>query len=193
MCTDCEVSLMRVITGVARGKRLITVAGNDIVRPTGEKVKEALFSSIQFDIEGRRVLDLFAGSGQLGIEALSRGAESCIFVDNNDASLKAVKQNLESTGLVDKAIVQKSDYATFAMRCAQKFDIAFLDPPYQAGILEDAVSKVIPLMSDYGKIFCEHPSELKMPEIIASFAVCKVYKYGKTLITVYKKDVAENE
>lgn len=179
---------MRVITGIARGKRLVTVAGNDIVRPTGEKVKEALFSSIQFDIEGRRVLDLFAGSGQLGIEALSRGAESCVFVDCNDASLKTVKQNLENTVLLDKSSVHKSDYATFTLRCNQKFDIAFLDPPYQAGILEDAVSKVIPLMSDYGKIFCEHPSELKMPEKIDTFVVVKVYRYGKTLITVYKKD-----
>ena len=124
---------MRVITGIARGKRLVTVAGNDIVRPTGDKVKEALFSSIQFDIEGRRILDLFAGSGQLGIEALSRGAQSATFVDINDASLKVVKQNLDSTGLSDKAQVVKSDYATFALRSTQKFDIAFLDPPYQAG------------------------------------------------------------
>ncbi len=180
---------MRVITGSARGKRLVTVSGNDIVRPTGEKVKEALFSSIQFDIEGRRVLDLFAGCGQLGIEALSRGAESAVFVDCNDASLKAVKQNLQNTALEHKAQVHKSDYATFSLRCNQQFDIAFLDPPYKAGLLEDAVKKVIPLMSDYGKIFCEHPSELSLPESIDGFTVCKIYKYGKTLITVYKKDV----
>lgn len=177
---------MRVITGIARGKRLVTVSGNDIVRPTGEKVKEALFSSIQFDIEGRRVLDLFAGSGQLGIEALSRGALCATFVDCNDASLKTVKQNLENTGLADKASVYKSDYATFALRCSQKFDIAFLDPPYCKGILEDAVTKTIPLMSDYGKIFCEHPIELKLPKIIDGFNVTKVYRYGKTLVTVYK-------
>ena len=184
---------MRVITGTARGKRLVTVAGNDIVRPTGEKVKEALFSSIQFGIEGRRVLDLFAGSGQLGIEALSRGAESATFVDINDASLKAVRQNLDNTGLTANAEVCKSDYSTFALRCTQKFDIAFLDPPYQAGILENAVSKVIPLMSEYGKIFCEHPTELKLPERIDTFIVKKVYRYGKTLVTVYQKDVADNE
>ncbi len=190
---DCEVSLMRVITGTARGKRLVTVQGNDIVRPTGEKVKEALFSSIQFDIEGRRVLDLFAGSGQLGIEALSRGAENAVFVDSNDASLKVIKQNLDNTGLSDKAIVTKSDYSTFALRCVQKFDIAFLDPPYQAGILEDAVFKTIPLMSEYGKIFCEHPSELKLPEKINNFKTVKVYRYGKTLVTVYAKDVVKDE
>lgn len=184
---------MRVITGTARGKRLVTVSGNDVVRPTGEKVKEALFSSIQFDIEGRRVLDLFAGSGQLGIEALSRGAQNAVFVDCNDVSLKAVKQNLESTGLADRASVYKSDYATFALRCNQKFDIAFLDPPYKLGVLEDAVLKTIPLMSDYGKIFCEHPAELKLPEKIDIFSVCKVYRYGKTLITVYKKEVTDCE
>ncbi len=190
---DCEVSLMRVITGTARGKRLVTVQGNDIVRPTGEKVKEALFSSIQFDIEGRRVLDLFAGSGQLGIEALSRGADSAVFVDINDAALNAVKQNLKCTNLEDNATVYKCDYSTFALRCAQKFDIAFLDPPYKAGILEDAVTKITPLMSDYGKIFCEHPNEIKMPQTINTFAVTKVYRYGKTLITVYAKEVANNE
>lgn len=184
---------MRVITGTARGKRLVTVQGNDIVRPTGEKVKEALFSSIQFDIEGRRILDLFAGCGQLGIEALSRGAVNATFVDCNDASLKAIKQNLENTGFMDKSTVHKSDYATFTLRCNQKFDIAFLDPPYQAGLLEDAISKTIPLMSDYGKIFCEHPTELKLPEKINGFKTVKVYRYGKTLITVYTKEVATNE
>lgn len=180
---------MRVITGTARGKRLVTVSGNDIVRPTGEKVKEALFSSIQFDIEGRRVLDLFAGCGQLGIEALSRGAQYAVFVDCNDASLNAVKQNLKNTALEDLAEVHKSDYATFALRTSTKFDIAFLDPPYKAGLMEDAIQKTVPLMSDFGKIFCEHPSELKLPESVNGFSVCKIYKYGKTLITVYKKDV----
>lgn len=184
---------MRVITGIARGKRLVTVAGNDIVRPTGEKVKEALFSYMQFDIEGRRVLDLFAGSGQLGIEALSRGAAFAAFVDCNDASLSAVKKNLETTGLSSLASVHKSDYSTFALRSTQEFDIAFLDPPYKAGILEDAIEKIIPLMSDYGKIFCEHPVEVKLPDKIVSFLIAKVYKYGKTVVTVYKKEVAPDE
>lgn len=184
---------MRVITGSARGKRLVTVSGNDIVRPTGEKVKEALFSSIQFDIEGRRVLDLFAGSGQLGIEALSRGAVSADFVDKSDASLGVVKTNLENTCLSDKAAVHKSDYATFTMRCNKQFDIAFLDPPYQAGILTDALICTVPLMSDYGKIFCEHPSDIKMPETVLNYGVVKIYKYGKTEITVYQKVVCNNE
>ena len=183
---------MRVITGFARGKSLNTLPGDDL-RPTGARVNEGLFSAIQFDIEGRRVLDLFAGSGQLGIEALSRGAECATFVDVNDASIKVVKQNLDNTGLSEKAQVIKSDYSTFALRTTQRFDIAFLDPPYQSGILENAVLKTIPLMSEYGRIFCEHPSELKMPEKISDFAVIKIYRYGKTLITVYQKEVANNE
>ncbi len=184
---------MRVITGTARGKRLITVPGDDIVRPTSEKVKEALFSSIQFDIEGRRILDLFAGCGQLGIEALSRGAKSAVFVDSNDASLNAVKKNLENTGLSNLAKTYKSDYSAFAVRCIDKFDIAFLDPPYKQGLLEDALKKTIPLMSDFGKIFCEHPIDIKLPDAIDGFCIYKVYRYGKTAITAYKKEVAENE
>ena len=85
--------MMRVITGSARGRRLETLPGEDVTRPTTESVKEALFSMIQFDIEGRRVLDLFAGSGQLGIEALSRGARSCTFVENNRAAKQVVERN----------------------------------------------------------------------------------------------------
>ena len=184
---------MRVITGLARGVRLITVSGNDIVRPTSEKVKEALFSSIQFDIEGRRILDLFAGSGQLGIEALSRGAASATFVDSSDASIKAIKQNLESTRLADKARVIRSDYSAFCARFSDKFDIIFLDPPYQAGLLEKAINACIPLLSDFGKIFCEHPIDVNLQESISDFSVCKKYKYGKIAVTVYKKDVTADE
>ena len=108
---------MRVITGKARGTRLVTVSGNDIVRPTGEKAKEGIFSSIQFDIEGRRILDLFAGSGQLGIEALSRGAKSAVFVDISDVSLKAVRENLTKTGLNAFAEVIKADYSSYLLTC----------------------------------------------------------------------------
>ena len=119
---------MRVITGIARGKRLVTPDTYD-VRPTSDKVKEALFSALQFDIEGRRVLDLFAGSGQLGIEALSRGAKSCVFVDNSRASINLVKKNLEITGLEDNAKVIQSDFSSFAAMSRDTFDLVFLDPP----------------------------------------------------------------
>ena len=178
---------MRVITGSARGVRLVTVAGNDIVRPTSEKVKEALFSSIQFDIEGRRILDLFAGCGQLGIEALSRGAQSAVFVDVSDISLGVVKQNLEATRLGDNASVIRSDWESFLARCNDTFDIAFLDPPYRAGLLENALSSATKVMSEYGIINCEHPSDILLSSSVNGFAVSKEYKYGNIDVTVYRK------
>lgn len=177
---------MRIITGTARGRKLVAPEGRD-VRPTPERVKEGIFSALQFDIEGRRVLDLFAGSGQLGLEALSRGAESCTFVDASDASLNLVRKNLESTALSDKAKVVRSDYAAFAAASRDMFDIVFLDPPYSAGLLMPAVKAVLPLMSDYGVIVCEHPPEVKLDEEIGGFKIAKAYRYGKVLVTVYRK------
>lgn len=177
---------MRVITGIARGKRLVTPDGSD-VRPTSDKVKEALFSALQFDIEGRRVLDLFAGSGQLGIEALSRGAESCVFVDNSRTSVNLVKKNLEITGLFEKSKVFQSDFASFAAMSRDTFDIVFLDPPYAAGMLIDAIKAVLPLMSDYGLIVCEYPPEVTIPEEIGGFSVYRTYRYGKINVSIYRK------
>lgn len=179
--------LMRVITGTAKGKRLAAPEGRD-VRPTPERVKEGIFSAIQFDIEGRRVLDLFAGSGQLGIEALSRGAESAVFVDTSAQSVALVEKNISSCGFNDKAKVVKSDFSSFAALKKGEFDIAFLDPPYNAGFLEPAINAVCPLMSDYGVIICEHPPEVKLPESIAGFCADKVYRYGKVLVTFYRKE-----
>ena len=177
---------MRIITGVAKGKRLVTPEGRD-VRPTPERVKEGIFSALQFDIEGRRVLDLFAGSGQLGLEALSRGAESAVFVDVSNASVKIVKQNIELTGFGNKAKVFCSDYTSFASACRDTFDIVFLDPPYAAGLLMPAVKAVLPLMSGYGTIICEHPPEVVPEETVGGFAIVKTYRYGKVLVTVYRK------
>lgn len=178
---------MRVITGIARGKFLKTLEGND-VRPTSQKVKEGLFSALQFDIEGRRVLDLFAGSGQLGIEALSRGAKSAVFVDSSNASIKIIKQNIESTGLGENARVYMSDYSSFTAMSCDTFDIAFLDPPYKKGLLLPALKSVLPLMSDYGIIVCEYPPEVEMPESIGGFKVTKTYRYGKINVSVYRKE-----
>ncbi|MBR6509202.1 MAG: 16S rRNA (guanine(966)-N(2))-methyltransferase RsmD [Clostridia bacterium] len=178
---------MRVITGSARGKRLVTPAGLD-VRPTPDRVKEGIFSALHFDIEGRRVLDLFAGSGQLSIEALSRGAESAVIVDNSANSLKAVRSNIEACGFSDKARVIQSDYASFCAMSRDTFDIVFLDPPYNEGLLMPALKSVLPLVSDYGIIVCEHPMDVKLEESIGGFAVSKVYRYGKVLVTVYRKE-----
>ena len=177
---------MRIITGLARGKRLVTPAGRD-VRPTPERVKEAVFSALQFEIEGRRVLDLFAGSGQLGLEALSRGAQNATFVDSSEVSLSAVRKNVETADFSEKARVVRSDYAAFAAGCRDRFDLAFLDPPYDAGLLEPALRAVLPLMSDYGAIVCEHPKEVTTPQTVGSFCVDRQYRYGKVFITVYRK------
>lgn len=178
---------MRIITGLAKGKRLVTPEGLD-VRPTPEKVKEGLFSALQFDIEGRRVLDLFAGSAQLSLEALSRGAQSAVIVDNSAASIRVIKKNIESCGFEDKARVVQSDYAGFCASSRDTFDIVFLDPPYNAGFLMPAVKAVLPLMSDYGFIVCEHPPEVALDEKVGGFAIAKTYRYGKVHLTVYRKE-----
>lgn len=181
---------MRVITGSARGKRLLTPDGRD-VRPTPDKVKEGLFSAIQFDIEGRRVLDLFAGSGQLSIEALSRGAESAVLVDSSAVSIKAIKANIENCGFEDKARVVQSDYSAFCAMSRDVFDIVFLDPPYAEGLLVPALKAVLPLLSDYAIVVCEHPPEVELPESITDLSIYRTYRYGKVLLTVYRKGVAE--
>ncbi len=178
--------MMRIITGIARGKNIKTLDGND-VRPTSQKVKEAVFSAIQFDIEGRRVLDLFAGSGQLGLEALSRGAKSCVFVDNSNASIRIIKENIESVGFVEESKVFSSDYKTFTAMSRDTFDIAFLDPPYKKEMLLPALRSVLPLMSDFGIIICEYPPEVEIPESIGGFSIYRTYRYGKINVTIYRK------
>lgn len=183
---------MRVITGTARGKRLLSPEGMD-VRPTPDKVKEGVFSALQFDIEGRRVLDLFAGSGQLSIEALSRGAKSAVLVDNSASSIKIIKSNLAACGFEENTKVYKTDYSAFCAMCNETFDIAFLDPPYNAGILMSAIKSVLPLMSDYGFVVCEHPPEVRLDEEVGGFSVWRTYRYGKVTVTVYRKSEKNEE
>lgn len=177
---------MRVITGTAKGRRLQTLPGND-VRPTSERVKEAIFSIIQFEIDGRHVLDLFAGTGQLGIEALSRNAASATFIDNSSASIQTVKANLQKTGLFAKAKVLYTDYEMYLKNCKQKYDIAFLDPPYHEGIMEKALRLTAQNMSEHGIIICEHYIHQYMPQEVEGFFLHKSHKFGKTIISVYRK------
>lgn len=177
---------MRVITGSKKGKRLSSPEGND-VRPTPERVKEGIFSAVQFDMEGRRVLDLFAGSGQLGIEALSRGAAHAVFVDSSAASLKIVKANIEACGFAEQSRVVQSDYASFCAMCRDTFDYVFLDPPYRAGLLMPALKAVLPLMSDYGAVFCEYPPDIEPEQSVGGFCIHRTYRYGKVLVSVYRK------
>ncbi len=181
---------MRVITGTARGRKLVTLEGSD-VRPTADRVKEALFSILQFELEGRQVLDLFAGSGQLGIEALSRGAEHCTFVDASKASVAVVQQNLAATGLGKNATVQCADALLFLHRTRAAFDIALLDPPYGKGLLQKALQKLPEAMRDGGVIVCEAPREEQLPEEAGPFVLCRRYTYGKISLAVYRRPEPE--
>lgn len=176
---------MRVITGSARGRVLKTLEGED-VRPTTDRVKEAIFSIIQFEIEGREVLDLFAGSGQLGIEALSRGAAYATFTDLSKDAVSVIKSNLLSTGLHKNSAVLQSDAMTFLRNSRKKFDIIFMDPPYSKGILQKALPLAAEIVNDGGVIVCEHPYGEELPETVGDFALYRSYKYGKLGVTVYR-------
>ena len=144
---------MRVITGKAGGRRLLEPADYN-VRPTTDKVKESIFNIIQFDIEGRKILDLFAGTGQLGIECLSRGATSAVFVDRRPDAVKLIKENLKVTSLTDKGRVVSGDSVEFLKSIREKFDIIFLDPPYEAGVLEPVIAHIakFDILSPHGII-----------------------------------------
>ncbi|MDD6275676.1 MAG: 16S rRNA (guanine(966)-N(2))-methyltransferase RsmD [Clostridia bacterium] len=177
---------MRVITGTARGRVLATLEGDE-VRPTTDRVKEAIFSIIQFEIEGRQVLDLFAGSGQLGIEALSRGAAYAVFTDMSRDSVDTVKKNLLSTGLASNSSVVQTDALTFLKNTKKTFDIVFMDPPYASGLLQQAIPLAAQHMSDGGVMVCEHPYGAELPETAGEFGIYRSYKYGKVGVTVYRK------
>ena len=181
---------MRVISGSARGRRLKELPGMD-TRPTTDRVKEGLFNVIQFDILGRRVLDLFAGTGQLGIECLSRGAASCDFVDSSPAAMKIVRDNVTACRLADKATFHQKDFSAFLNSVKGKYDLIFLDPPYASGNLEKALEKVaaIDIVSGNGIIVCESPVEHTLPELPGHYEKTGEYRYGKIKITLYRRSV----
>ena len=176
---------MRVITGSARGRRLETLEGED-VRPTADRIKEAVFSIIQFQTEGRSFLDLFAGSGQMGIEALSRGAKNACFVDSAKKSIEVVKRNLKTTKLEQNAKVCRLDWQSFLSMNTTKFDIVFLDPPYGKGILQDALGKVSAHMKDTGVIIAENPLNEEILSKYGDFALDRQYRYGKIKISTFR-------
>ena len=177
---------MRVITGKARGVQLKTPDGM-LTRPTADRVKEALFSIINFDIPGAKVLDLFGGTGQLGIEAMSRGAERCVFVDAREDACKLIKENLKRTKL--EGTVVRSDYMEYLNRCKEQFSIIFLDPPYAEEYLENAINRIaeIDILQTDGIIVAERPVGKELPWEFDGYQRSKDYKYGKTLLTIYRR------
>jgi len=181
---------MRVISGTARGRRLKELPGLD-TRPTTDKVKESVFNIIQFDIEGRKVLDLFGGTGQLGIEALSRGAEHVTFVDSAPAAAKIIRENLAVTGFSDQAKVVQSDWQVFLSGCREKFHLIFLDPPYRKTMLENALETIaaIDILSEHGIIVCESPLDKELPDLAAPYRKGRDYRYGQIKVTLYHRTV----
>ncbi|MBP3855790.1 MAG: 16S rRNA (guanine(966)-N(2))-methyltransferase RsmD [Ruminiclostridium sp.] len=184
---------MRVITGKARGAKLISLEGTDIIRPTADAVKESMFSIVQFDIEDAVVLDLFAGSGQLGIEALSRGAKKAYFVDSSRASIDVVKKNLAHTKLEENAVVVNMPNSAFLRTARDKIDIAFLDPPYGKDLIKRSLPALTQIMAQDGIIVCEHEAECRLPEEENGFKIAKQYKYGKIALTVYRRPEESEE
>ena len=176
---------MRVITGEARGRRLREPANMDI-RPTTDLVKESLFNIIQFDLEGRRILDLFAGTGQLGIEALSRGAKSAVFVDESNDAIKIIRANLEHCKLSGETV--RENALTYLTHCG-KFDLIFLDPPYAGGLLDKALQKIIQfdILADGGIIICETDIKTTVLPLSEPYFAGREYKYGKVKLTVCGK------
>ena len=179
---------MRVITGKARGVVLKTPVGM-ATRPTADRVKEAMFNIIQFEIPAARVLDLFGGTGQLGIEALSREAKSAVFVDEREDACKLIRENLKKTKLEQYGKVVRSDYMAYLKNCREKFDIILLDPPYAEVFLENSLKMIteIDILQSSGIIVAERPVGKELPWDFEGFERSRDYKYGNTLITIYRK------
>ena len=180
---------MRVIAGTARGVALKTPEGMQ-TRPTTDRVKEAMFSIIQFDLTAANVLDLFGGSGQLGIEALSRGAKHAVFVDASEKACALIKENLRRCKMENDGKVIRSDYMKFLKNCREIFDIVLLDPPYAEIFLENAIKKLseIDILQSGAIIVAERPVGKELSFDISGFTRSKDYKYGNTLLTLYRKD-----
>lgn len=181
---------MRVITGTARGRRLKELPGLE-TRPTTDKVKESLFNIVQFDVEGRRVLDLFGGTGQLGIEALSRGAERAVFVDLRKEAAAVIRENLAHCGFTERAQVVQGDYLAYLSGCRETFGLVFLDPPYGTGLLEKSLNTIaaIDIVAGNGIIVCESAAESALPELAAPYEKGREYRYGRIKIGLYRRTV----
>lgn len=185
---------MRVITGSARGRKLKSLEGLE-TRPTADRVKEGVFNIIQFDLEGRRVLDLFAGTGQMGIEALSRGAARAVFVEQRRDAAALVRDNLKTTQLGDRAGVVCGEAMAYLASAKEKFDIIFIDPPYGAKLWDNALAAIsrFDILANHGIIVCESPMEQEMPEMQPPYFLHRTYRYGRIKVTTYHREEGREE
>jgi 16S rRNA (guanine(966)-N(2))-methyltransferase RsmD len=176
--------MMRIIAGTRRGKKLATLSGED-TRPTLERLKQALFSAIQFELADRIVLDLFAGSGQLGLEALSRGAAFCYFNDGSAAAAEVVRRNIRDCGFENHSKVSCTDYkmcVKMIERVEKKPDLVFLDPPYRKGYAADALAMLAPMLPKGALVAVETASDEQVP--LCGLSLRKEYRQGTVKITL---------
>ena len=183
---------MRIIAGSARGRKLRELQGMD-TRPTTDKVKESLFNIIQFEIEGRRVLDLFGGTGQLGLEALSRGAAHCTFVELSRPAAALIRENVKLVGFTDRARVVQGEAISFLSGCRERYDVILLDPPYQSGLLERSMQAVagFDILSEHGIMVCESAADARLPQLAPPYEMGREYRYGKIKLTVCRRQGRE--
>ena len=180
---------MRIISGLAKGKKIKTIKGQH-VRPTLDHVREALFNMLQEHVQGAFVLDLYAGSGAFGLEALSRGAAKACFVEYDSEVMQLIKENLFALGFFDKAEVYCKKSLMAIKELAKKkrrFDLIFLDPPYK-DVDTNEIFEIFNknLLTKDGIIILEHSSKMKVPQTIAELVCITQKKYGQTMLTVYK-------
>ena len=180
---------MRVITGTARGRLLKELKGND-TRPTTDQVKEGMFNILQFDIEGRSVLDLFAGTGQLGIEALSRGAEKAVFVEQRNDAVKLIRENVEMCGFADRSRIVTGEALSYLGTVREKFDIIILDPPYESELLDKVIAHIAryDLLAPHGIIMAESAATKTLPALSEPYSIYREYRYGRIKLTVYHRE-----
>lgn len=180
---------MHIITGKARGKRLLSVPGEQ-TRPTTQMAKEGIFSAIQFELLGASVLDLFSGTGQLALEALSRGASSAVLVESARRAVEVIRQNVQSAGFSAEAQVRAEDVFAFLKHTDAKFDFIFADPPYETGLAPKVVEKVLEydLLRPRGALILESDAEDSVPaKLRGAFASERSYRYGKTHFILLRK------
>ena len=179
--------MVRVIAGEARGRKLKTL-DSESTKPTLDRVKEAMFSILTPYVIGAKVLDLFAGNGALGLEALSRGAKSCDFNDFSGDCCKIIRENAKIVSCENRAAVTQREFTEFIARSACDYDLILLDPPYGKGFAEEAlrlISAKLPEDSD-AVAMCEHSADDGMPETIGKFTKIKDKRYGTVALTLYK-------
>lgn len=178
---------MRVISGSARGTVLHTLPGTNVTRPTLSRVKEGMFSAIQFLVPGSKVLDLFAGSGQLGIEALSRGAARCTFVDCSHRAARIIGENCRAAHVQDKAAVIVTDVFAFLAHPRETYDLVFLDPPFGYDTLPKVLPQLLPLLNANTAVLAESERTAALAQQYASLCRIKQYPYGNVLVTRYER------